>query len=123
MSNSLLNKDNEIVERKLIIFGVNPTNWTSPEGVNYNRINCVTVESLQGDNSFGYGFTSYNYGDSSEISKFSNLNFPIQITAKTRTVTNLDKKTKTEIVELDFSSVIEIDLVPKQKIPPLSKDK
>ncbi len=121
MSMSLLNKDNEIVQRKLIIFGVNPTNWTSPEGVNYNRINCVSVESLQGDNSFGYGATNYHYGDSTEISKFSNFNFPLQISAKTKTVTDLKGKTKTEIVELDFNSVIEIDLVPRQKV--LNKDK
>ena len=77
-------------------------------------VNVTVSEPYIKDKSFGRGTTNYRFGEAKDISKFLEHKPPFTVKAKMFTATDKNGKSVGIILDIDFSTVQEKELVDRQ---------
>ena len=104
----------DVYEKTIRIDGGKKSDWTSPEGVKYDHVNVTVSEPYHNDGSFGCATSNYRYGEAKDIAKFLEHKTPITVKCKMFAATDNAGKSVGIILDIDFSTVQEKELVDRQ---------
>lgn len=107
--------ENDISVRKIRVEGGVPTDWTSNEGQKFDHVNVTVSEPYYKDKSFGRGTSNYRYGKASDIDRFKDFKTPFFVKASVLNGTDKNGKSVGIIIDIDFRTVEELEIVPRQK--------
>lgn len=104
----------DVFEKTIRVEGGVPTDWTTNDGQKFDHVNVTVSEPYIKDKSFGRGTTNYRFGEAKDISKFLEHKPPFTVKAKMFTATDKNGKSVGIILDIDFSTVQEKELVDRQ---------
>lgn len=108
----------DVYEKTLQVWGGKKTDWTNDKGVVYDYVGVTVSEPYHKDGSFGRGTTNYRYGTSKDIAKFLEHKTPFTVKCKMFAATDNAGKSVGIILDIDFSTVQEKELVDRKKPTP-----
>ena len=108
----------DVFEKTIRVEGGVPTDWTTNDGQKFDHVNVTVSEPYIKDKSFGRGTTNYRFGEAKDISKFLEHKPPFTVKAKMFTATDKNGKSVGIILDIDFSTVEEKELVDRKKSNP-----
>lgn len=105
--------DFDIYKRKLLVQGVQPTDFTSSEGQVYDYVDIIVLEPNRKDGAIGKGSANYRYGTAEHINEFADLKFPCVIDVDMTNGTDKKGNSIGIVLAINFESVVEMELVPR----------
>lgn len=110
----------DVFEKMIQVTGGKKTDWTTPEGKKFDHVNVTVSEPYHKDGSFGRGASNYRYGTAADLERFLNFKTPFNVKCKMFTATDDKGNSIGIILDIDFNTVQEVELVPRQKVTPKS---
>lgn len=112
--------ENDVYSKKILITGGTPTSWTDDNGRSYDYVNVTVSEPYYKEGAFGRGTSNYRYGTSADIVHFSAFKAPYYAESKMFMATDRNGKSVGIILDIDFSTVQEVEYTPRQKSKPMT---
>lgn len=112
----------DVYKRRMLVEGVQPTDFTNREtGKNYNYLTVTVLETNRKDGALGKGSANYRFGTSADIARFNEFEFPLLVEATMVNGTDKGGETLGMILDIDFATAQEMELTPKkQKSAPVA---
>lgn len=107
--NGVTYEPEDIFSRRLLVNAVDPTDFEQ-----YQHINILALHKLKSKDSGGLGQTIYKYSDLSDLKKFHEHEYPYYVDVAMTTVADKRGNMTPVVLYVDFSSVQELELVPRK---------
>lgn len=102
----------EVYERSLLVFGVEPTDYEE-----YKYVNIIAMHTNRKPDAGGQAQAQYRYNNLDELKKFHEHQYPYYL--KTKMVTATDRKGNQiqVVIFADLANAKEMEIVPRERKP------
>ena len=107
----------ELYQRKLTVYGVQPTNYEQYVFLDILSQHKNTKVTQDGDQAGGYAQATYRYNDLHDLHKFNAHQYPYTIDVVMTDIADKKGNTIPVIIHVDFDNVQELQLVPRNQKP------
>lgn len=111
----------DFYQRKLLIIGVQPTNYESYVFVDVLVLHKNTKTTQTGEKAGGFAQAIYRYNDLSDLNRFNESQYFYYLDVVMTDIVDKKGNTVPLILFADFANVQELELVPRKKQAPTTQ--